>query len=127
MQVFQSIKFLAFSSNMNILFQKLHFFLLFFYFFYFQKTMDITPDHVKEEKDMDSLPDDQSPAQDFCNVAAGQEYGLESLTRVFLKEETVEEQRSEIDLSTQVIIKESAHTKLLLNKTLTPQLNSCYF
>jgi hypothetical protein len=104
--------------------------------------MDIAPDHIKEEKNTDSLPDDQSAEKDFCNVAAGQECGLQSLTHVFLKEETVEEQRSEIDISTQVfikeetaetkfpeqvIIKEGAHTKLLLNKTLIPKLNSCYF
>jgi hypothetical protein len=74
--------------------------------------MDISPDHVKEYKDIDSLPDDQSPAQDFFNVAAGQENGLQSLTHVFLKEETVEEQRSEIYLSTQVFLKEeTAETK----------------
>jgi hypothetical protein len=95
--------------------------------------MDITPDHVQEAKEMDSLPDDQSPAQDFCNVAAGQESGLQSSIHVFLNEETVEEQRSEIDLSTQVfikeeiaetkfpeqvIIKEGAHTKRLHSKRL---------
>jgi hypothetical protein len=100
--------------------------------------MDITPDHVKEEIDMDSLPDDQSPAQDFFNVAAGQEYGLQALTQNFLKEESVEEQRSEIDLSTQVfikeetaetkfpeqvIIKEGTHTKHLLN--LTSPITKC--
>jgi hypothetical protein len=70
--------------------------------------MDITLDHVKEEKDLNPLPDPQSPHQDFYNVASGLENGLQSLTQVFLKEETVEEQRSEIEHSTQVFIKDQA-------------------
>jgi hypothetical protein len=68
--------------------------------------MDISPDHVKEEKDLNPLPNVQRPAQALFNVAPGQEYGLQSSTPVFLKEEAVEEQRSEIELSKQVFIKE---------------------
>jgi hypothetical protein len=74
----------------------------------FQKTMDITTDYVKEEKDLNPLPNVQSPHQDFCNVVAGQEYGLQSLTQVFLKEETFEEKGSKIEHCTQVFIKEEA-------------------
>jgi hypothetical protein len=70
--------------------------------------MDIPLDHVSEDEDLDPLTDVQSPEQDLFNVAAGQEYGLPSLTQVFIKEETVEEHRSENELYTQVFIKEEA-------------------
>jgi hypothetical protein len=74
--------------------------------------MDITLDHVKEEKETEPLPDVQSTEQDFFNVAAGQESAVQSFTQVFIEGETVEEQRSEIELSTQVFIKkESAVVK----------------
>jgi hypothetical protein len=92
--------------------------------------MDFTPDPVKEEKDWDPLSDVQSLEQDFCSegTAAGQESVLQSLTQVF----SDDEQRSEIELSTQVfvkeeaaetkfpaqlIIKEGAHTKCLHDKS----------
>jgi hypothetical protein len=72
--------------------------------------MDFTSDHVKEEKDLDPLPDVQSHEQDFFNeaTAGGQESVLQSLTQVFIKEEIVEEQRSEVELSTEVFMKEEA-------------------
>jgi hypothetical protein len=62
--------------------------------------MDITPDHVHV----------QCNEQDFFNeaTACGQESVLQSLTQVFIKEEIVEEKRSEVDIFTQVFLKEEA-------------------
>jgi hypothetical protein len=85
--------------------------------------MDITPDHVHEEKDLDPLPDVQSNEQDFFNEATAgrQESVLQSLTQVFIKEEIIEEQRSEGDLFTQVFLKEEAAETKYSAKVITKE------